>query len=166
MKTEERNESFSLNSDDSNRPDKYSKCSWTPGELILTNLNSGVTGGKLRCLFEEFGPLIKYQVNYNERGCSLGSGTVIFSSYTDALKAMKKYNGHQLEGRAMEISIAPNREFELTIRGAEADPNSKKLLRSCEKSRMSTRRELQHNVTYGLKWTNYFSYCNVYNLLL
>lgn len=47
------------------------------------------------------------KVDYDKSGRSNGTATVVFTRRSDALAAVKKYNGVELEGKILAVTLAP-----------------------------------------------------------
>ncbi len=79
--------------------------------MYVSNLGFHFTESDLRKLFEAFGEVSSAKViTDRETGRSRGFGFVEMASNTDAQQAMDRLNGKEIEGRAISISAARERE--------------------------------------------------------
>jgi len=79
--------------------------------LYVSNLGFKVTDNDLRKLFEGFGQVSSAKIiTDRETGRSRGFGFVEMDSEKDATSAMNKLNGMEMEGRAISVSVAKERE--------------------------------------------------------
>jgi RNA recognition motif-containing protein len=79
--------------------------------LYVSNLGFHVTEEDLRKLFEPFGQVSSAKlITDRETGRSRGFGFIEMPSDPEANKAMAGLNGKQVEGRAISVSVAREKE--------------------------------------------------------
>ena len=74
-------------------------------EILVSNLDYGVSQSDIADLFSEFGTLKRVQLHHDENGRSSGSAAVVFETRSSAIKAMKTYNKVKLDNRPMNIRM-------------------------------------------------------------
>jgi RNA recognition motif-containing protein len=79
--------------------------------MYVSNLGFHFSDDNLRKLFEPFGQVTSAKViTDRETGRSRGFGFVEMSSDSDASTAMGKLNGKEIEGRALSVTVAREKE--------------------------------------------------------
>eukprot|EP00049_Salpingoeca_infusionum_P018011 m.355366 g.355366 ORF g.355366 m.355366 type:complete len:235 (+) comp17236_c0_seq1:85-789(+) len=79
------------------------------GKLLVENLDYGVSQDDLQELFGGFGELKYCRLHFDNAGRSLGTGEVLYRDPNCAATAMREYNGVDLDGRPMRISVVQDR---------------------------------------------------------
>jgi len=78
--------------------------------IYVGNLDYGTTNESLKELFSEFGNVEKANVvTDRETGRSKGFGFVEMSEKNDAIKAISKLNGQEVNGRNIKVNEANSR---------------------------------------------------------
>ena len=79
--------------------------------MYVSNLGFNTSDNDLRKLFEPFGKVVSAKViTYRDTGRSRGFGFVEMEVDKESNEAMSKLNGQQIEGRAISVSVARERE--------------------------------------------------------
>lgn len=81
-----------------------------PCRLFVGSLSWETTTASLRAVFEKFGDVIDAVVMTDRNsGQSRGFGFVTFGNRRDAVRAIEKLDGAEVEGREISVSIATER---------------------------------------------------------
>lgn len=79
--------------------------------MYVSNLGFHTSEEELRKLFESFGKVSSAKViTDRETGRSRGFGFVEMDTNTEAVEAMNKLNGKEIEGRVISVTVARERE--------------------------------------------------------
>lgn len=79
--------------------------------LFIGSLAYATTDDSLKAFFEQVGPVSSARVMTDrETGRSRGFGFVTFENEDDNQKAVDQLNGQELDGRAINVSLAKPRE--------------------------------------------------------
>jgi RNA recognition motif-containing protein len=79
--------------------------------MYVSNLSFHTTESDLRSLFEQFGAVSSCRIiTDRESGRSRGFGFVEMDSETEADSAMKGLQNKEMEGRALSVSVAREKE--------------------------------------------------------
>ena len=79
--------------------------------MYVSNMSFHFTEEDLRQLFEKFGTVSSAKIILDrDSGRSRGFGFVEMQSSEEANQAMSKLNGKEIEGRALSVSIAREKE--------------------------------------------------------
>ena len=79
--------------------------------LYVSNLGFNVTDNDLRKIFEGYGQVSSAKIiTDRESGRSRGFGFVEMDSEKDGNQAISKLNGKEMDGRAISVSVAKERE--------------------------------------------------------
>jgi len=76
-----------------------------PAKLLISNLDFNVSEDDIRELYSPFGETRRLVMNYDRSGRSLGTAEIVYKNRADAMKAMQKYNGVPLDGKAMRLEV-------------------------------------------------------------
>jgi len=79
-------------------------------KILVDNLDFSVSNEDLQGLFKTVGPVKNVEVDYDTSGRSNENATVTFTKTSDAIAAVQRFNGTELVGKKLVISILPNEE--------------------------------------------------------
>jgi len=75
--------------------------------IFVGNLNFGATEGSVRSLFEAYGTVERVNIiTDRDTGQARGFGFVEMSANAEADRAIAELNGHELDGRALNVNEA------------------------------------------------------------
>ncbi|XP_037954135.1 aly/REF export factor 2-like [Teleopsis dalmanni] len=73
--------------------------------IMVYNLAESVSTEDIYQLFGEYGKLMTASIHYDVDGTSLGIAHAMFENRSDALKAIRAYDGRTLDGQTMSIKL-------------------------------------------------------------
>lgn len=88
-------------------------------EVLVQNLPFSVNWQALKDMFKECGQVTHADIELDNDGYSTGQGRVVYSNPEDAMRAIQKYNGYELEGKIVEV-----REGKQNLRGRQVSTNN------------------------------------------
>jgi len=74
-------------------------------KILVENLDYTINDDELGTLFKQVGPIINAEVDYDPSDRSNGKATVTFNKRGDAIAAVQRFNGTELNGKKIELSI-------------------------------------------------------------
>jgi len=77
----------------------------TGTKVKISNLDYNVSEENIQDLFETVGAVKKVSIKYDRSGRSEGEGEVVFSRRADAQAALRKFQGTQVDGKAIRLTI-------------------------------------------------------------
>lgn len=93
-----------------NPPESEERVRTIPSRLFVGGLNWRLTDTELRAEFEKIGPVQDAIIVLDrDTGDSRGFGFVTMADRKDAAEAIRKLNGHELEGRTLVVRQAEER---------------------------------------------------------
>jgi len=75
------------------------------GKISISNLDSEVTDGDVREIFQQVGRVMNAVVNYDSSGRSRGTAEVTFANAQIAAKAVQEYDRAEVDGRPMFLTL-------------------------------------------------------------
>ncbi|CAH1392340.1 unnamed protein product [Nezara viridula] len=79
-------------------------------KLFIYNLHSDVSNNDLKELFSVLGTVKEVTVHYDRLGRSTGSADLVYEKRSNALRAIREYNGMPLDGLQMKIELLRSAE--------------------------------------------------------
>lgn len=73
--------------------------------LRVDNLHYDLTESDLTELFENIGPIAKFELKYDNAGRSDGTAFVTYESHSDAKEAIKQYDGANAKGQPIRLTM-------------------------------------------------------------
>lgn len=87
---------------------QYSQQQLPVYEVFVANLPYSINWQALKDMFKECGNVIRADVELDRNGYSRGFGTVIFGTPEEMEGAIERYNGYEVEGRALDVREGRN----------------------------------------------------------
>lgn len=106
-------------------PTSKSRHSTTAHRISVSNLNEKVSDEDVMELFSAVGPLISARLLRDADGRSVGRADVVFAEMSDALEAIKRYNGVPLDSMPLKITLASERSRALEEQAANDAKSSR-----------------------------------------